>query len=78
MSTTSVNRTTYLFEINKFGDISASLERYIRTQESYASSICLGLDVTDEGMRPFYLHLDDDELPARHPGSVRKTAIQKP
>ena len=51
MSATSVNRETYIFEIDKFGDISASLERYIRTQESYASAICL--DVTDEGMRPF-------------------------
>jgi hypothetical protein len=29
-------------------------------------------------MRPFYLHLDDAELQARHPGTVRKTAIQKP
>ena len=78
MSATSANspRTTYLFDINKFGDISASLEKYIRHQESYASSICL--DVTEEGMRPFYLHLNDAELQVRHPGAVRKAPIQKP
>ena len=55
-----VNRETYLFPIDKFGDISASLEKYIRSQESYATAICL--NVTREGMRPFYLHLTDEEL----------------
>jgi hypothetical protein len=71
-----VNRETYLFPIDKYGDISASLEKYIRSQESYASAI--GLNVTGEGMRPFYLHLSDEELQVRHPGAVRKQAIQEP
>jgi hypothetical protein len=71
-----VSRETYLFDIDKYGDISASLEKYIRHQESYATAICL--DVTGEGMRPFYLHLSDEELLARHPGAVRKQAIQAP
>ena len=73
MSATSTNRETYLFQIDKFGDITASLDRYIRSQESYATVICL--DVTDEGMRPFYLHLDDAELQVRHPGTARKLPI---
>ena len=29
-------------------------------------------------MRPFFLHLSNDELQARHPGAVRKPAITKP
>ena len=71
-----VNRETYLFLIDKYGDISASLEKYIRSQESYATAICL--NVTGEGMRPFYLHLSDEELLVRHPGAVRKQATQAP
>ena len=71
-----VNRETYLFPIDKYGDISASLEKYIRSQESYASAICL--NVTGEGMRPFYLHLSDEELQIRHPGAVRKQPLQAP
>ena len=71
-----VNRGTYLFKIDKFGDISASLEKYIRSQESYATAVCL--DVTEEGMRPFYLHLTDAELQVRHPGTIRKLPIQRP
>jgi hypothetical protein len=71
-----VNRETYLFQIDKFGDISASLEKYIRSQESYATAVCL--DVTEEGMRPFYLHLTDAELQVRHPGTVRRLPIQRP
>jgi len=78
MSATPANdpRTTYLFQIDKHGDISASLEKYIRHQESYATAICL--NVTAEGMRPFYLHLSDEELQVRHPGAVRKQAIEEP
>ena len=72
----SVNRETYLFQIDKYGDISAYLDEYIRGQESYATAICL--DVDTEGMRPFYLHLDDEELHFRHPGAVRRDPIQKP
>ena len=72
----SVNRETYLFQIDKYGDISAYLDEYVRGQESYASAICL--DVDEDGMRPFYLHLDDDELQMRHPGAVRRYPIQKP
>ena len=67
---------TYLFMIDSKGDISAHLDQFIAAQESYAAAICLNVD--DEGMRPFFLHLDDAELQSRHPGTVRKPPVQKP
>ena len=62
--------------IDSKGDISAHLDQFIAAQEAYAAAICLNVD--DEGMRPFFLHLDDAELQLRHPGAVRKPRIQKP
>ena len=76
MSKPSANPDTYLFKIDSKGDISAHLDQFIAAQESYAAAICLNVD--DEGMRPFFLHLDDAELQSRHPGAVRKPPIQKP
>ena len=76
MSKPNADPDTYLFMIDSKGDISAHLDQYIAAQESYAAAICLNVD--DEGMRPFFLHLDDAELQSRHPGAVRKPAIQKP
>lgn len=70
------NTDTYLFNIDKHGDISAHLEDYILGFEAYSGAICL--DVDDEGMLPFYLHLDDEELLIRHPGAIRKLPIEKP
>ena len=76
MSKPNADPDTYLFMIDSKGDISAHLDQYIAAQESYAAAICLNVD--DEGMRPFFLHLDDAELQSRHPGAVRKPPIQKP
>ena len=75
MPTTS-NRETYMFEIYKRGDISAHLEDYIQGFEAYSAAICLNVD--DEGMLPFYLHLSGAKLLLRHPGAIRKPAIPKP
>lgn len=72
----SPTASTYMFKIDKHGDISAHLEDYIQGFEAYAASICLNVD--DEGMLPFYLHLSDAELLLRHPGAIRKPAIPKP
>ena len=71
-----IDPDTYLFNIDRYGNISAHLEDYIKGFEAYACAICQ--DVDEEGMRPFYLHLDDNELLARHPGAVRKPPITKP
>jgi hypothetical protein len=65
-----------MFEIDKHGDISAHLEDYIQGFEAYAASICLNLD--DDGMLGFYLHLSDAELILRHPGATRKPPLTKP
>ena len=49
-------RETYIFPIDKHGDISAHVNNFIVSQESYARSIgqeLLGV----EGMRPYYLKL---------------------
>ena len=76
MTTKVIDADTYLFNIDKYGNISAHLEDYIRGFEAYAGAICQNVD--EEGMRPFFLHLSNDELQARHPGAVRKPAITKP
>ena len=76
MSKHNADPDTYLFKIDSKGDISAHLDQFIAAQESYAAAICLNVD--DEGMRPFFLHLDDAELQSRHLGTVRKPAIQNP
>ena len=65
-----------IFKIDSKGDKSAHLDQFIAAQESYSAAICLNVD--DEGMRPFFLHLDDAELQLRHPGTVRKPPVQKP
>ena len=49
-----------MFKIDSRGDISAHLEDYIQAFEAYSAAICL--NVADEGMLPFYLHLSDAEL----------------
>ena len=68
-------RETYIFPIDKHGDISAHVYTFIVSQESYARSI--GQELGVEGMRPYYLHLDDAELALRHPTIIRKaTPIQ--
>ena len=53
-----------MFKIDKRGDISAHLEDYIQGFEAYSAAICLNVD--DDGMLPFYLHLSDAELLLRH------------
>jgi len=58
------SRETYMFKIDKRGDISAHLEDYIQGFEAYSAAICLNVD--DDGMLPFYLHLSDAELLLRH------------
>ena len=65
-------RETYIFPIDKHGDISAHVNTFIVSQESYARSI--GQELGVEGMRPYYLHLDDAELAHRHPTIVRNKA----
>ena len=76
MPTSSLNSATYMFKIDSRGDISAHLEDYIQGFKAYSAAICL--NVADEGMLPFYLHLSDAELLLRHPGAIRTPAIQKP
>ena len=65
-----------MFKIDSRGDISAHLEDYIQAFEAYSAAICL--DVADDGMLPFYLHLSDAELQLRHPNTIRTPPIQKP
>lgn len=76
MMSTPVLNSSYMFRIDSRGDISAHLEDYIQAFEAYSAAICL--NVADEGMLPFYLHLSDAELLVRHPGATRTPPIQKP
>jgi len=75
MPTPALN-SSYMFKIDSRGDISAHLEDYIQAFEAYSAAICL--DVADDGMLPFYLHLSDAELQLRHPNTIRTPPIQKP
>jgi hypothetical protein len=67
MPTPALN-SSYMFKIDSRGDISAHLEDYIQAFEAYSAAICL--DVADDGMLPFYLHLSDAELQLRHPNTI--------
>ena len=66
----SDKRSTYVYPIDKHGEITAHVNDFIISQESFACTI--GLELSSEGMRPYFLHLDDAELAIRHPGAVRK------
>ena len=66
----SDKRSTYVFPIDKHGKITAHINDFIISQESFACTI--GLELGSEGMRPYFLHLDDAELAIRHPLEVRK------
>ena len=62
-------RSTYIYPIDTHGEITAHLNDFIISQESFACSI--GLELGVDGMRPFFLHLNDAELAVRHPTEVR-------
>ena len=66
----SDKRSTYVFPIDKYGEITAHINDFIISQESFAC--IMGLELGSEGMRPYFLHLDDAELAIRHPLEVRK------
>jgi hypothetical protein len=69
-------RGTYIWQIDHYGDISAYVNSFIVSQESYARSI--GQELGKEGMRQYYLHLDDAELAKRHPDIIRKAPPIEP
>ena len=69
-------RGTYIWQIDHYGDISAYVNSFIVSQESYAKSI--GQELGKEGMRQYYLHLDDAELAKRHPDIIRKAPPIEP
>ena len=66
----SDKRSTYVYPIDKHGEITAHINDFVISQESFACTI--GLELGSEGMRPYFLHLDDAELAIRHPLEVRK------
>lgn len=66
----SATRGTYVYPIDKHGEITAHVNDFIISQESYACSI--GLELGVDGMRPYFLHLDNAELASRHPTAIRK------
>ena len=70
----STLRTRESFILEKLND--KNFNKFVISQETYASSI--HTDIDREGMRPHYLHLDDEELQRRHPGVVRKAAPVEP
>ena len=72
----SDKRSTYVYPIDSKGEITAHINSFIVSQESFASSI--GSELGIDGMRSFFLHLDDAELAARHPNEVRKAAPVEP
>ena len=69
-------RSTYVYPIDSKGEITAHINAFIVSQESFASSI--GSELGIDGMRSFFLHLDSAELAARHPNEVRKAAPVEP
>lgn len=69
-------RESYIWKIDQYGDISAHVNSFIVSQESYARSIAQELG--KEGMRQYYLHLDDAELAKRHPTIIRKAPPIEP
>ena len=71
-----IDTDTYLFNIDRYGNISAHLEDYIRGFEAYSGAI--RQEVDEEGMQSFFLHLSDKELLVRHPGVAEKSPITKP
>ena len=72
----SNKRSTYVYPIDSHGEITAHINAFIVSQESFASSI--GLELGIDGMRSFFLHLDNAELALRHPNEVRKASPVKP
>ena len=72
----SDKRSTYVYPIDSKGEITAHINSFIVSQESFASSI--GMELGIDGMRPYFLHLDNAELAARHPNEVRKVAPVEP
>ena len=70
-----IDPDTYLFKIDRYGNISAHLEDYIRGFEAYSGAI--RQEVDEEGMQSFFLHLSDNEPLVRHPGVAKKSPITK-
>ena len=69
----NLKRGTYICPIDQHGDISDHVNSFIVSLESYARSI--GQELGKEGMRQYYLHLDDAELARRHPTVIRKPKL---
>ena len=70
------SRSTYVYPTDSHGEITAHINAFIVSQESFACSI--GLELGVDGMRSFFLHLDNAELALRHPTEVRKPPPVEP
>ena len=69
--------STYIYPIDRHGEITAHINDFIISQESsFACSI--GMELGADGMRPYFLHLDNAELAVRHPNEVRKPPPVEP
>jgi hypothetical protein len=69
MLSTLKTRETFIQPLNSKGDPSINFNKFVTQQEAYASST--RTDLGREGMRPFYLHYNDQQLQERHPGAIR-------